>query len=415
MNLLIKQATLLSAKSPHHLKKRDILIKNGCIEKIAANIIAKGNTIDAKGAYVSMGWVDLMADFCDPGFEHKEDIQSGLALAAASGYTDVCLVPNTFPLTTTKSQVAYIKNKAAQHIVALHPIAHVSTCEKEDKLAEMYDMHQAGAVLFGNGKKSVQNAGLLLKALQYIKTINGTFIQIPDTRSISENALMHEGEMSTSLGMAGNPDTAEHIQLQRDIALCEYAESKIHFTGVSSKKSVEIINAAQKKGIQVTCSVTPYHLLYTDQSLANYDSNFKVNPPLRSEKDREYLIKALREGKINAVASHHFPQDIDAKNVEFAYAKNGMISMQTSLSSLIKAGLSAEQISEVLAQQPRNILGLHNTIEEGIEASLTLFNTKEKWTYNKASNRSKSANSPLLGEVLPGKVLGIINKNQHTF
>ncbi len=415
MNVLIKHATLLSDKSPHHLKKRDILIKNGRIEKIEASIDAKVKTIDAKNAFVSMGWVDLMADFCDPGFEHKEDIHSGLNLAAASGFTDVCVVPNTLPLISSKSQVAYIKNKAAQHAVDLHPIAHISTSEKEEKLAEMYDMHKAGAILFGNGKNSVQNAGLMLKALQYLKTIDGTFIQIPDTRSISQNALMHEGEMSTSLGMSGNPDTAEHIQIQRDIALCEYAESKLHFTGVSSKKSVELILAAQKKGVNVTCSVTPYHLLYTDQNLSDYDANFKVNPPLRSEKDRAYLVKALSSGKINAVASHHTPQDIDAKHVEFAYAEAGMISMQTTFSSLVKAGLTAEQISNALATQSRNLLGLNNAIAEGEEACLTIFSMKEKWTYNKENNLSKSANSPLLGEALQGKVLGIVNKNQHTF
>lgn len=409
MSVLIKQATLLSAKSPYHLKKRDILIKNGIIEKIATNIRDKANkTLKADNLFVSLGWIDLFADFCDPGSEHKEDLQSGSRTAAAGGYTHVCLIPNTSPAIDSKAQVEYIVRNSRTEGPKLIPIAAVSKDIEGRQLAEMYDMAKAGARLFGDGKKSIQSAGLVLKALQYLKTIDGTLIQLPDTESISAHGLMHEGIASTILGMPGIPDIAEHIQIQRDIALCEYAESRIHFTGVSTKKSIELIHQARKRGVRVSCSVTPYHLLFTDSNLENYDTNYKVFPPLRSETDRNFLIKAIKEGLIDAIASHHFPQDADAKNVEFAYAKDGMISLQLMLPLLLRAGLQPEEIVNLTTGGYKLLGQSENLITEGSSANLTLFTTSEDTIFDNANNLSLSANTPLLGSTLSGKIIGTI-------
>lgn len=416
MQLLLKKVTVVSPGSKYHLKKKDILIKNGLIEKIADSInINGGKVIDLKNSFISAGWVDLFADFCDPGYEHKETIESGSNAASAGGYTDVCLVPNTNPVTSTKSQVEYIRNKSG--LVNLHPIGTVSKNLEGKDLSEMYDMKLSGAVAFSDGKKPVQHGGLMMKALQYIKTFDGVIIEVPEDTSIAKIGLMNEGIVSTQLGIQGKATIAESIHLHRNIELLQYTQSKLHITGISTKKSVDMIRQAKKQGLQITCSVTPYHLLYTDASLSNYNSIFKVNPPLRSEEDRKALIKGIEDGTIDCIASHHFPQDWDAKQVEFEYANDGMISLQTMLPMLLSVSdkISIEQWIHLLTDGPRSILGLPKPIIAEKEAAcVTIFNPTLKWTYNDISNQSKSANSPLWNQELTGKVLATIN-NKHYF
>lgn len=416
-SILIKKATIVCPASPFHGKKRDILVQHGVIEKIAASIEqqAKKNiaVIEGKDVMVSTGWVDLFADFCDPGQEHKEDLQSGQVAAMAGGFTAVCLVPNTQPVVSGKSQVEYIKQKSG--LVDLLPIGAVSkNCEGKD-LAEMYDMKLSGAVAFSDGKQPLQHAGLLLKALQYVKTFNGLILQIPENTSIAPNGLMHEGELSTSLGMQGIPSIAETIQLQRDLELLRYTGSRLHVTGISTKQSVDLVRQAKKQGLQISCSVTPYHLLYTDQQLAGYHANFKVRPPLRSEADRLALIKGLQDGTIDCIASHHAPQDWDAKAIEFEYAKPGMNTLQVVLPMLLNVnnGWKAMDWIPFLTDRPRQLLGLGiPEINEGALANLTVFQPEARWTWNADSNQSKSSNSPLYGTELRGKVLAVINNKQ---
>lgn len=414
MQLLIKKATILSPNSKFHLKKKDIFIKNGRIEKIADSIVVKGGkTIDQKNTFISIGWMDLFSNFCDPGYEHKEDLQSGSESAVAGGYTDVCLIPNTNPVINNKSLVENICRQSG--IVNLHPIGTVSNNADGKDLAEMYDMKLAGAVAFSDGIKPVQQSGLFLKALQYVKAFNGVIIQVPEDTSISKNGLMHEGVLSTQLGVQGKPTIAETIIIQRDLELLRYTESAIHFTGISTKKSVDLIRKAKKEGLKVSCSVTPYHLLFTDASLNTYDSNFKVNPPLRSEEDRLALLKGIEDGTIDCITSHHFPQDWDAKNVEFEYAKSGMIGLQTVLPILLQASdkISVEKWIELITNAPRRILGMLDiNIEENSEACLTVFNTDTTWTFDSKTNKSKSANSPFMNQSFKGKVLAVVNNQQ---
>jgi dihydroorotase len=414
MQLLLKKVTILSPTSKHHLKKKDILIKNGIIEKIADAINEKvKDVIDEKNLYVSVGFMDLFADFCEPGFEHNETIATGMKAALVGGFTDICLIPNTNPIIQNRTTVESIKSKST--IVNLHPLGAISKNTEGNDLAEMYDMKQGGAIAFTDGKKTIQDAGLLLKALQYIKTFNGVILEIPENTSISNHGLMHEGIVSTQLGMPGKPAISEYIAIQQSLELVSYTNSKIHFTGVSTKKSIELIKQAKKQGLHVTCSVTPYHLLFTDADLETYDSLYKVNPPLRTDEDRKALLKAIEDGVVDCIASHHFPQDWDAKTKEFEYAKNGMITLQTLLPSLLKASskINLEKWISLLTEKPREILSVNiPTIDEKQQACLTVFNPSEKWNYDAKNNESLSANSPLLNTEMIGKIKCVINNNQ---
>ncbi|MEZ5045420.1 MAG: dihydroorotase [Chitinophagaceae bacterium] len=412
MQLLIKQATILNPGSKLHLKKKDILIKNGIIEQIDSNIKIKTKTIDAQGAYLSIGWMDLFAHFGEPGFEHKETLQSGMQLAMQGGYTDVCIMPNTKPCVDNKSQVEAIKKQSG--LVNLHPIGAISKKLEGQSLSEMYDMHTGGAIAFSDGKKYVEAAGLFVKALQYVKSFNGLIIQVPDTPTLTQHGSMHEGALSTQLGLQGKPEIAEKIAIQRDIELNQYADSRLHIMGVSTKLGIDEIQKVKKKNPNLTCSVSPMHLLYTDAQLEHYDSTFKINPPLRSEQDRKALIKAIKEKNIDAICSHHTPQDTDAKRVEFEYAQEGVITLQTMLHNLLAVTeLEVTDWIELITSNPRKIAKLPiPNIKEKEQACLTLFSIDSQSTFSSTENSSLSSNSPFINQTIQGQILATINNNK---
>lgn len=414
MKVLIKQAQVISLSSPFNGQIKDILIDDGRIAKIADAISEKaGELIEQKGLCVSIGWMDLFADFGDPGFEYKENIGSGAKAAAAGGFTDVMLVPNTNPVADSKSQIDYIIQKAKQEAVNIHPLAAITKKTEGKELAEMYDMQQTGALAFSDGIHPVQNAGLLLKALQYVKTVDGTVMQVPDDTSIGANGLMNEGLISTQMGLPGKPAMAEELMVARDIKLTRYANSKLHFTGVSSPKSMEYIKRAKEGGINVSCSITPYQVFFCDEDLQQYDTNLKLNPPLRNRTDMMTMRKALLDGHIDCIASHHLPQHWDAKTCEFEYAKPGMISLETLFAAVITAGMTAENFVQMQTVNARKLFGLPvPEIKEGEIACITLFNPATEFVFTEEMIRSKSRNSPFTGKKLKGKVIGIINKGQ---
>jgi dihydroorotase len=412
MKLLIQQACIQDPRSPHHGTIQDILIENGIIREIAPGISDKGDRqIARKGLQVSTGWVDPFANFADPGYEFKESLETGAAAAAAGGYTDVFLIPDTKPVIDSKSQVEYIRQKSHSLPATLWPIGAITKNLEGKHLAEMYDMQQSGAVAFTDGLHPVQAAGVLLKALQYVKAFEGVIIQIPDDASIAANGIMNEGVVSTRLGLPGKPMMAEELIIARDIKLARYTDSKIHFTGVSSPKSLEYIRRAKDSGLSVTCSVTPYHLFFSDQDLVDYDSNLKVFPPLRNEQAVRELRTALLDGTIDCIATHHLPQEYDSKVLEFEYAKYGMTGLETSYAVIqtLFPSIQAARIAELFSSNARKIFNLPApVIQKDAAVVLTLFDPAAKWTFDLKDRKSKSANTAFAGQSFTGSSLGTI-------
>lgn len=416
MHILLKSARIVAPLSPLHGQIQDILITDGVIADIAGNIDAgNAQVIQGDNLHVSAGWMDVFAHFCDPGQEYKEDLHSGAEAAAKGGFTTVMIVPNTQPALHTKTQIEYVLSKTRYGVVNVLPIGAISKNLEGTSLAEMYEMRQTGAIAFSDGLKPVQSSGILLKALQYVKAFNGTIIQIPDDTSISGHGLMHEGIFSTQLGMPGKPAIAEEIMVRRDIELAKYTDSNIHFTGVSTRQSVELIAAAKAQGLKVTCSVTPYHLLFTEADMVTYDSFLKVNPPLRSQDDVDALREAVKNGTVDCIATHHQPQDWDAKQVEFEYAKHGMIGLESCFSVLRTAlpDVGIDRLTDLLSTAPRKIFGLPAVaLEKGAPANLTCFEPDTAYNFTDKYIASKSRNTPILGKELKGVIKAVINNKQ---
>jgi dihydroorotase len=415
MHLLIRQARLVAPGSEFHDQIIDVLIEDGIIRKIGQSVSA-GNAriIEAENLHLSPGFTDIFADYREPGYEQKETIASGLAAAAAGGFTSVFLLPNTNPAVSTKSGVQFILNRAAGNIVNLHPLGSATKDIEGKALAEMLDMHANGAIAFTDGWKTVQNADLTLKALEYLRAFDGILIQIPADAALSKGGLMHEGPVSTRLGMSGIPALAETIQLHKDIELLRYTGSRLHVTGLSSAAGVEMVRRAKEEGLNITCSVTPYHLALNDEALNGYNSLYKVSPPIRSERDRQALVNGLKDGTIDCIASHHRPQDWDAKAKEFEYASEGMNVQELAFSIVYQAvadTVPLERIIDAFAVKPREIFGLaqNNLVRDGA-ANLVLFTLGKSW---QADNmRSLSANNPFAGKEFNSRILGIINNDQ---
>ena len=415
---VIIPSTITDTNCTYNGSKKDILIVDGIITQIADTIVdidAKTTILNTINTFVSTGWVDVFSHFCDPGYEYRETLATGAATAAAGGFTQVFIVPNTQPAITSKTQVEYVVEKSKVLPITIHPLGAVTKHIEGKELAEMYDMKTCGAVAFSDGLQSIQASGLLLKALQYIKAFDGVIIQLPNDKSIGAFGLINEGIVSTQLGLPGIPAIAEELMVKRDIDLLQYTNSKLHITAVSTAKSVALITQAKVEGLQITCSVTPYHLLFCDEDLVDYDTNLKTNPPLRSRKDMMALRQAIVDGHIDCIASHHLPQNWDSKTCEFEYAKNGMLGLQTSFAIInqLLPELSADQLTNIFGNNARNIFALPlATITEGAVADLTLFKKDGTTTLTKDTNKSKSANSSLFNTILQGEVIGIIHKSQ---
>ncbi len=418
MKILIRQALINDANSAHHQQVKDILIEDGRITQISDQYNGQANqVVDAIGCQVSPGWVDPFALGCDPGMEHRETLATLAASAAAGGFTRCFALPDNQPVTDNKAQVEYIRLSSGQLPALIHPLGAITRKMEGLALAEMYDMYNSGAVAFTDGLKPVQSPGLFMKALQYVKAFDGVLIQIPIDKSIGAGGLMNESIVSTRLGLPGIPAIAEELMIKRDLDLLRYTGSRLHITAVSTAKSIALIQAAKAEGLQVTCSATPYHLFFTEEDMAQYDTNLKLNPPLRSAADVAALRAAVMDGTVDCIASHHLPQDWDHKTCEFEYAAPGMIGLQTVFQVLQSAlpALSNERLIEILSTNTRNIFQLPATnIVEGAAAELTIFNRDKTTTLEKSGLKSRSANSPFLGKTMPGKIVATILNNQLT-
>ncbi len=416
MKILVRQATIADPDSPFNGQVTDILIDGERIVKIASLISEKADEIiEAAGLTVSPGWVDIFSHFCDPGFEYKETLETGAAAAAAGGYTKVFVLPNTQPVVENKTQVEYISLQSKNLAVSIYPLGAITKGTEGKELAEMYDMRNSGAIAFSDGTNPIQSPGIFLKALQYVKAFDGVLIQVPVDKSIGSGGLINEGIISTRLGLPGIPALAEEVMIKRDIELLRYTQSRLHITGISTQNSIHLIAAAKKEGLQISCSVTPYHLFFCDEDMQDYDTNLKVNPPLRSRADMLALREAVLDGVVDCIASHHLPQDWDNKTCEFEYAKNGMTGLETSFAVInhLLPELSNDRLVKLFSLNARNIFNLKVTnIEEGADADMTLFSKKDISFFTKQQLQTKSANTPFLERELTGKVLGIIHKGQ---
>lgn len=418
MKILIRQAILADPASPKNGQVSDILVSDGIISRIAPSIDEKADEIvEGQSLVAAPGFTDIFSHFTDPGFEHRETLASGSAAATAGGYTRVFTLPNTMPVTDSKSQIEYISRADAGLPVTLHPLGAITRGAEGKTLAEMYDMRNSGAVAFTDGTIPVQSPGIFLKALQYVRAFGGILVQVPLDNTIGAGGLINEGIISTRLGLPGLPSLSEEIMIKRDIDLLRYTQSKLHLTGVSTQKGFELIADAKKEGLGISCSVTPYHLFFCDEDLQTYDTNLKVNPPLRSRADMMAAREAVASGVVDCIASHHIPQNWDDKTCEFEYAKNGMISLQTCFAAVhhVMPEMEDARLVALLSVNARKLFGLEKpSISEGAVAECTLFTRAGKTLLSRENNRSKSINSPFAGRELNGKIVGTIHKGKLT-
>jgi dihydroorotase len=413
MKLVIREAKIIDSKSPFHNKKVDILIVDGFIKKIGESLANTKNYDELKleNLYVSQGWFDSSVSLGEQGFEDRETIANGLTVAAKSGFTAIALQPNSYPIIDNQSQVNFVLNKAAGFATELFPIGALTKESAGKDMAELYDMQKAGAVAFGDYNKSLSNANLLKIALQYIQDFDGLLIAFSQDENIKGNGVANEGIVSTRLGLKGIPNLAEELQIARNLFLLEYTGGKLHIPTISTEKSVQLIREAKLKGLNVTCSVAVHHLVLTDEKLEEFDTRYKVSPPLRTEVDRAALIEGLKDGTIDMITSDHNPIDIEHKKMEFDSAKNGTIGLESAFGALMTV-LTLDLIIEKMTTG-KSRFGIEiTTINEGSKANLTLFNPEPKSTFIKTSILSKSKNSAFLGTKMQGKVYGILSQNQ---
>ena len=414
MNVLLKSATIIDIKSPFNGKVKDVLIENGKISKIAAKIIAPSSCkeIFLDNLHISCGWFDTSVSFGEPGFEERETIINGLKTAAKSGFTAVALNSNSNPCIDNKSIVEFLKGAAKNNVVDLYPIASLTKQSEGNEIAELYDMQNSGAIAFGDYNKSVSNANLMKIALQYAQNFNGLVLSFPQDDSISNNGIANESNMSTKLGLKGNPSLAEELQIARDIFLLEYTGGKLHIPTISTATSVKLIREAKKRKLDLTCGVTAHHLTLTDDELSTFDSNYKTSPPLRTQKDINALIKGVKDGTIDMINSDHNPIDIENKKVEFENALDGTIGLE-SLFGAVNKVIDLEHTVNCLTYNPRKRFNLKElSIKIGEKANITLFNPDVTYEFTKENITSTSKNSAFLNKALKGKAYGIFTNNK---
>lgn len=420
MKILLKAATIVDPSSSHHLKKRDVLISNGKIEKIASSISSSdksdgktGNTkeISLPNLHISQGWFDSSVSFGEPGFEERENIENGLKTAAYSGFTSVAVNANSFPVTDSKGHIKFLKSKAENSAVNLYPVGALTLGSKSVDLAELFDMQNEGAISFYDYKQPIANANLLKIALQYSQNFDGLVQSFPFENSVARNGMVNEEVSGTKLGLKGIPALSEELQIIRDLYILEYTGGRLHIPTISTKKSVELIKDAKKRGLNVTCSMAIFNLIFEDNVLEEFDTNYKLLPPLRTKEDIKALIKGLNDGTIDGITSDHNPLDVERKNVEFDRADFGSIGLESSFGAL-NSLLGMEKSIKALTGLKSTFKIPEMKIEEGSQAEITLFNPQEKWTFSEEDIISSSKNAAFLGAELKGKPYGIFSKNK---
>ena len=411
MSILIKSAKIIDASSKFNGKTQDILIINGKIQEINNEINSKAKkTISFKDLHLSPGWLDTSVCFGEPGLEEREDLSNGAQTASFSGFTDIVLNPETQPYLDTKADISYIKSNSKDFVTKIHPLGCLTKEAKSKKLADLFEMFESGAVGFYDFKRPITNSNLIKIALQYVQNFNGLVISFPYEKSLCPNGQMHEGQISTNYGLKGIPTISEEIMLKRDLKILEYTGGKIHIPCISTEESVKLIQEAKKNKLNVTCSVSINNLFFNDDKLKDFDTRFKVLPPIRSEEHRKALIKGLKDGIIDFVTSDHTPIDIDKKKTDFEnslFGSTGLESLYGALNSLFNLNTTID----ILTRRKETFGIEKSSINEGQTACLSLFNPNIEYEFLKENIISKSKNSCYIGSKLKGKALGIISNN----
>jgi dihydroorotase len=414
MKIIIKSAQIIDSHSPLNGKTQSFLIENGIITAIADEISETADLIfEYPNLKIAAGWLDMRVSAKDPGMEYQEDLISVKKAAAAGGFTEIAVLPNTHPVIQTKESISYQQHKGNNSPVKIHPVAAVTLDTQGIDLTEMIDLHHAGAVAFSDGEHSLQNADMVLKVLQYLQPLNALFINRPEDMLLSKFGAMNEGFNSTMLGMKGIPDIAEVMMLMRDLKILAYTGGKIHFSCISTAESVSLIREAKKQGLHVSCDIAAHQIAFDDGSLVDFDTNFKVNPPFRSQEDIIALWEGLADGTIDVIVSDHNPLDEESKKLEFDRAGFGIIGLETAFAVINTHNkiLTLPQLMEKFTYNPRKILNLPPVIIETNQlANLTLFDAEAEFIFTEKHIFSKSKNTPFLGKTLKGKVLAVMNQ-----
>lgn len=418
MKILIQSAKIVCKGSPFHLKTKNVVVNNGRIAEIGDKSYSADKVIDAEGMLLTPGWFDMGTVVGDPGHEQREDLASLAKAAAAGGFTEVAVLPNTQPCIQTKNELSYVTSGNDSRLVQVHAMAAVTRGCKGEELTEMIDLHEAGAIAFTDGLKTIWHTDVFLKSLQYLQKFNGLLIDHPEDNWLNLFGQMNEGPVSTTLGLKGIPHLAEEVAVRKSIELLGYAGGRLHLARLSTAKSLQMVREAKKKGLSISCDVTSYQALFDDTALVDFDTNYKVSPPLREKADQDAIVKALNDHTLDVLCTGHVPHDDESKSLEFDQADFGMINLQTFGSQL--AALSKlvdwEILVEKVSQAPRRLLNRPKVkIEVDEKANLTLFDPRCNWQFNSATNFSKSKNSPLLNTEIAGKVVAVFNNGRQQF
>ena len=413
MNSLIKSATIIDKSSEFHNRTVDILIKNGIISDISENIKNSKNfkEISYPNLHVSTGWFDYSVSTGEPGYEERENILNTLSVASKSGFTSIGVQPNTLPLTEKNTEIEYFKSIAKNSNVNIYPIGVLTKQSDGKELAELFEMKSAGAIGFGDYKRSIKNPNILKLALLYTKDLNCPIFSYPMNEKISNDGVMNENKTSTMLGLKGIPNISEEIQIMRDITILEYTGGNLHIPTISTAKSLELIRQAKNKGLNITCSTCIHNLFFNDENLISFNTNFKVLPPLRTQYDIDELIKGVKDGSIDMVTSDHNPLDIELKNVEFDNADFGTIGLESFFGAM-NTIFSAKTTINVLTRG-KKLFGIEDSsLTIGAQADISLFNPISNYTFSENKIFSISKNSIFKGSVLKGLVYGSISNGK---
>ena len=410
--LVLQGGTILDPLSGRS-KKGNVVIERNKIKSVGSTGGAKGETkIDCSGLVITHGFCDVHVHFREPGREDKETLQTGSRAALAGGFTRVCVMPNTSPSLDTPESIRFIIEKAEECPVHIHPIGAVTKGQKGQELTEIQGIISEGAVALSDDGFPISDAQVMRLALEYTSMFDKPVINHAEDECLRNNGLMHEGEISTRLGLAGNPSLAEAIMIQRDLELANMIQAKLHVPHVSSAGGAANIRRMKKLNPNITAEVTPHHLFFNDQALLEYNTNFKVAPPIRTENDRKELIKAVKDGTFDCIATDHAPHTIEEKEATFELAPFGMIGLESCFGAVNKVlDMPLKELLKLLTVNPRRVMGFEEDLFKiGCAAELTILDPTQEWIYKEQNIYSKSRNTPFIGEKLKGKVRYTISK-----